>query len=79
MLKNYRITLDNRHNGILRATSPANALCRFLKLLSATHVLPRGVYAAARRHNIDPDRFATVHLWQSTYQRAVYATATLLD
>jgi hypothetical protein len=76
-MKTYRIIFNNRDNGTLRAKTAENALVQFLRILSATHVLKRGTIANAKRGNSNPLEFATVYLWQGSFQRPVYASAAL--
>lgn len=77
-MNTYRITLDNRDNGTLRAKSAENALVQFLRILSATHVLKRGTIADAKRGNRNPLESASVYLWEGAFQRPVFAVATLV-
>lgn len=76
-MKTYQIKIGNKPQGVVRAKSAQNALVNWLKLLSATHILWRGIFANARyKTPACTDSFATVFLWKESYQRCVYATAT---
>jgi hypothetical protein len=77
-MQTYRITFDNRDNGTLRAKSAENALVQFLRILSATHMLKRGTITDAKRGNRNPLESASVYLWQSAFQRPVFASAKLV-
>lgn len=74
----YKITLDGKNNGTLRAKTAENALAQFLRLLSATHVLKRGIIAGAKRGNANPLKLASVYVWQSAFQRPVFAIAEIV-
>lgn len=76
-MKKYEIKIGTKSQGIVRAKNAQNALANWLKLLSATHILWRGIFANARyKTPACLDSFATVYLWKDSYQRCVYATAT---
>lgn len=76
-MKHYTIKLGGKSQGIMRAKTAQNALVNWLRLLSATHHLPHGVYASARHKTPRcTDSYAVAYLWQDYFQRPVHATAT---
>lgn len=77
VMNTYRITLEGRNQGDYKAKNAENALCNFLRALSATHFIRRGAYTEARLHNSNPVEKASVYLWESSYSRPVFAVAEL--
>lgn len=77
-MNTYRIRLGDRDVGTLRAKTAENALVNYLRILSATHHLKRGTMTDAKRHNRNPILRASAYLWQTAYQRPVFATADLV-
>jgi hypothetical protein len=77
-MKTYKITFDGKNNGLVRAKTAENALVKFLRLLSATHVLKHGTIARAKRGNAKPLEHASVYLWQGAFQRPVFAVSELI-
>lgn len=76
-MNTYEIQINGRSNGMLRAKTAENALVNFLRILSATHCLSCGTIANARRFNKNPTQHASVYLWQTSFGKPTYATATL--
>lgn len=75
-MKHYQIKLGNQSQGIMRAKTAQNALVNWLRLLSATHHIPRGAYASAKyKTSTCTDSYAVVYLWQDYFQVPVFATA----
>jgi hypothetical protein len=75
-MNHYTIKLGNQSQGIMRAKNAQNALVNWLRLLSATHHIPRGSYASARyKTSTCTDSYAVVYLWQDYFQVPVFATA----
>ncbi len=76
-MNHYIITLGTNSECIMRAKTAQNALVNWLRLLSATHHIPRGAYAEARRITTHcGDSYASVYLWRSKYGMPVFAAAT---
>ena len=76
-MKRYAISLGSDSQGIVLAKTAQNALVNWLRLLSATHVIPRGAYAEARREATwFGDEYASVYLWKNRYGMPVFAAAT---
>jgi hypothetical protein len=76
-MNRYIITFGIDSQGIVRAKTAQNALVNWLRLLSATHVIPRGAYAEARREATwFGDEYASVYLWDDRYGMSVFAAAT---
>ena len=73
-MNNYKIIFNKKNNGEIRAKNAAIALVKFIKLLSASHVIKRGTIANAKRNNPSDD-YASVYMWTAVYNQPVFAIA----
>lgn len=73
-MNNYKITFNKKHNGDIRAKNAGNALVKFIRILSATHVIKRGTIANAKRNN-PSDSYASVYMWTGSYNQPVFIIA----